>query len=187
LGAIPRFGLPLPQSRFGLRDVALDPTAGKWRNADARLEVKVSKGVTECRPEVAVIAIHRYDGVALAFGGRECLLGSFLRIEGRAEVTARLIGRLERFFDSGGMDIGVRKLVGAFECLSKRQSDGAGQGELRDREVVARDAQVVLLGMELHLRARRVDTWAGARLRLLECLIMERQRIAYQRLLRLDT
>ena len=24
-----RFGLPLPQSRFGLRDVALDPTAGK--------------------------------------------------------------------------------------------------------------------------------------------------------------
>ena len=97
-------------------------------------------GVTESRPEVAVIAIHRYDGIALAFGGRECLLGSFLRIEGRAEVTARLIGRLERFFDGGSIDIGVRKLVGKLERLPQRQSDGAGQCELGDREVVARDA-----------------------------------------------
>src|SRR5271155_2228943 len=144
-------------------------------------------GVTECRPEVAVIPIHRYDGVALAFDGRECLLGRFLRIEGRAEVTARFISRLEGLFDGGSIDIGVRKLVGKLERLSHRQSDGAGQGELRNREVVACDAQVVFLGMELHLRARRINTWAGAGLKVLECLIVERYRIAHLRLLRLDT
>src|SRR5882762_2647554 len=83
------------------------------------------------------------------------LLGSFLRIEGRAEVTPRAIGRLERTFDGGRIDIGVRKLVGELKRLTERQSDGAGQRKFCDCIVVARDAQVVLLGMKLNLSVAR--------------------------------
>jgi len=52
----------------------------------------------------------------------------------------------------------------SFKRLSKRQSDGAGQRKFCDCIVVARDAQVVLLGMKLNLRASRVDPRTGARL-----------------------
>jgi len=53
-------------ARFRLRDVALDPPASEDRNPHSCLDAEVSIRVTECRPDVAVIAIHSYGGVALA-------------------------------------------------------------------------------------------------------------------------
>ena len=69
------FGLPLTHSRFCLGDVALDPAAGEDRYIDPRLETENSVGLTERWPLVAVIAIDRYNGITLALGGRQCLLG----------------------------------------------------------------------------------------------------------------
>ena len=122
--------------------------------------------LTERLANITVAAIHGDYGIAFALGGRKRLRCGFLGVQRGSEIAARSVGAAQCVFKARRVDIGIRKFVGQFKLLPERQADGATQREFRDGKVVACDAEVVLLGVQLNFRARGIDPWSSPRLEL---------------------
>src|ERR1700677_3909658 len=84
------------------------------------------------------------------------------------------------------MDVRIGKSVRKLEGLAKRYSNGAAEGEFRDCEVVACNAQVVLFGMKLNFCPSYVDPWSRTSLEFVFRLIVEGLCILHLRLFSFD-
>ena len=78
-------------------------------------------------------------------------------------------------------------MIGKLKLLSERQSDGATEREFCDFKIVARDAEVVLLGMQLNFSAGRFESWGRPCLHFVERLIVKSLCISHLRLLGLNS
>jgi hypothetical protein len=84
------------------------------------------------------------------------------------------------------MNVRIRDLIGKIESLTEWQAYGTREIQLRNCKVVLRDAQVILLRVQLHTAACYINFSTGARLKLVRGLIIERLRIFYLGFFRLD-
>ena len=109
---------------------------------------------------VAVVSAESQRGPALAFCGRERLSRCLLHGLRRMQIAARRLGGPQCFVNVERFQGGIRQLVRKIELLAQRQSDGARQGQLGNRKVVLRDAEVVFLRLQLGSGAGHVDARA---------------------------
>src|SRR5215813_13790393 len=103
------------------------------------------------------------------------------------EIASGFVRRAQGIFYSRRIDVCVGQLIGQIEGLAEWQADSARKIKLRDSKIVAHDAQVVLLGMQLDSAPRDINFRAGTGLKLVQGLIVERLRIFYLSFLRGDT
>ena len=72
-------------------------------------------------------------------------------------IGARGVGALQRVGRREAVERLVRSLIGDFEGLARRQSDGARERQLVFGDLVLQRQKLLLLGFQFHLRTKLVD------------------------------